>query len=39
MDGNEEIFARLMADPDFRQQASDNLLSKIYKALRKCPKD
>lgn len=39
MDGNEEIFARLMADPDFRQQASDNLLSNIYKALRKQPRE
>ena len=35
MDDNEEIFNRLMADSDFRQQASDDLLGKIYRALRK----
>ncbi len=35
MDDNEEIFGRLMADPEFRQLATDDLISKIYRALRR----
>jgi type I restriction enzyme R subunit len=35
MEGNEEIFTRLMGDGDFRDLASEHLLRKVYKALRK----
>lgn len=35
MEGNEEIFTRLMADGDFRDLASEHLLRKVYRALRK----
>lgn len=35
MEGNEEIFTRIMADGDFRDLAADNLLRKVYRALRK----
>lgn len=35
MEGNEEIFTRIMADGDFRDLASEHLLKKVYKALRK----
>lgn len=38
MDGNEEIFGRLMADNEFRKLASENLLHKVYAALKK-PKE
>jgi type I restriction enzyme, R subunit len=33
MDGNEEIFGKLMGDSDFRKLASDNLLHKVYKSI------
>ena len=35
MEGNEDIFGRLMSDADFRDLAQDNLGQKIYKALAK----
>ena len=35
MDGNEEIFGKLMADGEFRKLAVENLLDKVYRALRK----
>jgi type I restriction enzyme R subunit len=34
MDGNEEIFAKLMSDTEFRKLASEFLLDRVYKALR-----
>ncbi len=34
MEGNEAIFGRLMADGDFRHVARENLLHKVYNALR-----
>ena len=34
MEGNEEIFGKIMADGDFRSLAVEHLLSKIYRALR-----
>jgi type I restriction enzyme, R subunit len=34
MDGNEEIFAKLMGDSEFRKLASEYILNKVYKALR-----
>lgn len=34
MEGNEEIFGKLMADGDFRSLAIEHLLSKIYRTLR-----
>ena len=41
MEGNEEIFSRIMADGDFRDLVSEHLLRKVYRALRKwrpvCP--
>lgn len=33
MEGNEDIFGRLMSDPEFRDLAQDNLGQKLYKAL------
>ena len=39
MEGNEEIFGKLMADGEFRRLATDHLLSKVYKALNKPEKD
>ena len=39
MDGNEEIFSKLMADGEFRKLAVEHLLHKIYKALKKPGKD
>jgi type I restriction enzyme R subunit len=33
MDGNEEIFAKLMSDASFRKVASEHLLRQVYKAL------
>jgi type I restriction enzyme R subunit len=38
INGNEEIFGRLMADNEFRKLASENLLHKVYAALKK-PKE
>jgi type I restriction enzyme R subunit len=35
MEGNEEIFGKLMADGEFRKLAVEDLLSKVYRALRK----
>ena len=35
MEGNEDIFGRLMSDPEFRDLAQDNLGQKIYKILAK----
>lgn len=34
MEGNEDIFRKLMGDADFRSLASEHLLNKVYKALR-----
>lgn len=33
MEGNEDIFGRLMSDPEFRDLAQDNLGQKLYKVL------
>jgi len=38
MDGNEEIFGKLMADGDFRKLAVEYMLHKVYGALKQ-PKD
>ncbi len=35
MEGNEDIFGRLMSDPEFRDLAQDNLGQKLYKVLAK----
>lgn len=35
MEGNEEIFVKLMADGEFRKLATEHLLSKIYGALKR----
>lgn len=35
MEGNEDIFGRLMSDPEFRGLAQDNLGQKLFKALAK----
>lgn len=35
MDGNEEIFSRVMSDPNFRKIAQDHLAREIYDKLRK----
>jgi len=35
MEGNEEIFTRLMSDTDFRQIASDHILQQVYHSLKK----
>jgi len=35
MDGNEEIFAKLMSDSEFRKLASEYMLHKVYQALRR----
>lgn len=35
MDGNEEIFSKLMADGEFRKLAVEHLLHKVYKALKR----
>ena len=35
MEGNEDIFGRLMSDPDFRDLVQDNLGQKIYRILAK----
>lgn len=34
MDGNEEIFDRIMKDPQFRNIASDHLMREVYERLR-----
>jgi len=34
MDGNEEIFGKLMSDGEFRKLAVEHLLNKVYKALK-----
>jgi type I restriction enzyme R subunit len=34
MEGNEEIFGKLMADGEFRKLALEHLLHKVYRALR-----
>ena len=34
MEGNEDIFGRLMADGDFRRLAVEHLLNKVYGQLR-----
>jgi hypothetical protein len=34
MDGNEEIFSRLMSDEEFRKMASEHLLNKVYRQLK-----
>ena len=33
MEGNEEIFSRLMSDEEFRKMASEHLLHKVYKSI------
>jgi len=35
MEGNEDIFTRLMSDGDFRDLASEHLLRKVYQTLRR----
>lgn len=35
MEGNEDIFGRLMADGEFRKLAVEHLLHKVYGALNK----
>ncbi|MEZ4786163.1 MAG: type I restriction endonuclease [Candidatus Kapaibacterium sp.] len=35
MEGNEEIFGKLMADGEFRKMAVEHILSKVYRALNK----
>ena len=35
MEGNEEIFGKLMADGEFRKLAVEHLLHKVYEALKK----
>ena len=35
MEGNEDIFGRLMSDPEFRDLAQDNLGQKLYRVLAK----
>lgn len=37
MEGNEEIFGRLMSDGEFRSLVSEHLLHKIYKAINNKP--
>ena len=37
MDGNEEIFGRLMGDGEFRRLAVEHLLNRMYRELRKRP--
>ncbi|MCA1619207.1 MAG: DEAD/DEAH box helicase family protein [Acidobacteria bacterium] len=39
MEGNEEIFARLMSDGEFRKLASEYLLNKVYNALQSESRD
>jgi type I restriction enzyme R subunit len=39
MDGNEEIFARLMGDGEFRKLAMEHLLGKVYRAFNRPPRD
>ncbi|MBN2101189.1 hypothetical protein JW710_04875, partial [Candidatus Dojkabacteria bacterium] len=34
MEGNEEIFEKLMGNKDFRDLAVEDLLGKVYKALK-----
>ena len=34
MEGNEEIFGKLMSDPEFRKLASEHLLHKVHKAIQ-----
>jgi type I restriction enzyme R subunit len=34
MEGNEEIFSRLMSDEEFRKMASEHLLSKVYRTIK-----
>lgn len=34
MEGNEEIFGKLMSDSEFRKVASEHLLRKVYKAIK-----
>jgi type I restriction enzyme R subunit len=35
MDGNEEIFGRLMNDDEFRRIAGEHLLHEVYERLQK----
>ena len=37
MEGNEEIFGRIMSDGEFRSLAIEHLLSKVYEALKSEP--
>ena len=39
MEGNEEIFGKLMADGEFRRLAVEHLLHKVYGALKKTETD
>lgn len=39
MEGNEEIFGKLMSDGEFRKLASENLLHKVYKALKEAEEE
>jgi type I restriction enzyme R subunit len=34
MEGNEEIFSRLMSDEEFRKMASEHLLNKICRTIK-----
>lgn len=34
MDGNEEIFGKVMGDGEFRKLVVEHLLHKVYRALR-----
>jgi len=34
MEGNEDIFSRLMGDPEFRALASEHLLHKVYRTIK-----
>lgn len=35
MEGNEDIFNRLMTDSEFRDVATENLLYKVYEGIRR----
>jgi type I restriction enzyme R subunit len=39
MEGNEEIFGKLMGDSEFRKLAVEHLLHKVYGALKKMTTD
>ena len=34
MEGNEEIFSRVMSDEEFRKMASEHLLKKVYRTIK-----